>query len=214
MGFQDKKNYKPAPLTYLSILTSLWGLVWYWDYSKTANVTDEQRRLGQWIGIAHHVGSDMCYWILTDKYKVIEQMMVQHILSSSLQTAAVKTKFDAFETTVNNLLHTCEVAVNEPNVFYLDDDDVINIHGNNNMTTPTVMEYGDMIQPDKIDIDDERFDKYLNAEIIIDCGGTPIHTHIFKHLQMNEGEPVSVRNHNPHLDTCEYECITDDGILE
>ena len=102
------------------------------------------------------------------------QTMVQHILSSDLQTTAVKAKFDAFETTVDNLLCNCEVAVNEPNVFYLDDDDVIDICGNNNMTTLTARtEYGDMIQPDKIDTNDERFDEYLNAEIIIDhsCNG-------------------------------------------
>ena len=39
--------------------------VWYWDQKKM-DMTDEQAKLGRWLGIAHRVGSDMTYWILTE----------------------------------------------------------------------------------------------------------------------------------------------------
>lgn len=43
--------------------------VWYWDQKKM-DMTDEQAALGRWLGIAHRVGSDMTYWILTESGKV------------------------------------------------------------------------------------------------------------------------------------------------
>lgn len=38
-----------------------YDLVWYWDQKKM-DMTDEQARIGRWLGIAHRVGSDMTYW--------------------------------------------------------------------------------------------------------------------------------------------------------
>jgi hypothetical protein len=34
--------------------------VWYWD-AKKMDMTDEQARIGRWLGISHRVGSDMTY---------------------------------------------------------------------------------------------------------------------------------------------------------
>ncbi|KAI2498321.1 Reverse transcriptase (RNA-dependent DNA polymerase) [Fragilaria crotonensis] len=44
--------------------------VWYWDHHKT-DMNNEQARIGRWLGIAHRVGSDMTYWILTRAGHVI-----------------------------------------------------------------------------------------------------------------------------------------------
>ena len=50
----------------------------YWDQKKM-DMTDEQAKLGRWLGIAHRVGSDMTYWILTESGKVIARSTVQHV---------------------------------------------------------------------------------------------------------------------------------------
>jgi hypothetical protein len=39
--------------------------VWYWDQKKM-DMGEEQARVGRWLGIAHRIGSDMTYWILTE----------------------------------------------------------------------------------------------------------------------------------------------------
>ena len=69
---------------------AFWDLIWYWDYSKLVDMGDEQKKFGRWLGIAHCVGSNMCYWILTEYGKVIAWMTVQHVLFSELQQASVK----------------------------------------------------------------------------------------------------------------------------
>jgi hypothetical protein len=41
-----------------------YNYVWYWD-EKKVDMTDDQRLIGRWLGIAHCIGSNMTYWILT-----------------------------------------------------------------------------------------------------------------------------------------------------
>jgi hypothetical protein len=40
------------------------------------DMTDEQARIGRWLGIAHRVGSDMTYWLLTETGTVIARSTV------------------------------------------------------------------------------------------------------------------------------------------
>mgnify|MGYP003433105189 FL=1 len=47
-------------------------------------------------------------------------------------------------------------------------------------TTPMDDDYGMMLQPEKIDVDDKQFDNYLNSELLIDCSGIPVQVHVTK----------------------------------
>ncbi len=67
-----------------------YDLVWYWDQEKM-DITDEQARIGRWLGIADRVGSDMTYWILTESGNVLARSTVQDIRMSDLATSAVQT---------------------------------------------------------------------------------------------------------------------------
>ena len=41
--------------------------LFYWiDRTNKPDSLDGVRRLGRWLGILHHVGLDMCYWLITD----------------------------------------------------------------------------------------------------------------------------------------------------
>ena len=63
--------------------------VWYWD-ERNADMADDPTKIGRWLGIAHRVGSDMTYWILTQSGKVIARSTVQHVIHSEIQTDAIK----------------------------------------------------------------------------------------------------------------------------
>ena len=68
--------------------------VWYWDQKKM-DMTDEQARLGCWLGISHRVGRDMTYWILTESGTVITRSStVQHITISDMATSRFGTGRD------------------------------------------------------------------------------------------------------------------------
>ena len=46
-----------------------YDLVWFWNNHSD----DTNPMLGRWLGIPHRVGSDLCYWILSEKGKVLSE---------------------------------------------------------------------------------------------------------------------------------------------
>ena len=72
-----------------------YDLVWYWDERK-ANMADDPKKIGWWLRIAHCVGSDMTYWILTQSGKVIARLTVQQVIHSEIRTDAIKKRVDDF----------------------------------------------------------------------------------------------------------------------
>jgi hypothetical protein len=97
--------------------------VWYWDQRKM-DMTDEQARVGRWLGIAHRVGSDMTYWILTQSGQVIARSTVQHITVSDMATDATKARIQSFDSSLLTRLNDEAFTLDHPNhVFYLQDDD-------------------------------------------------------------------------------------------
>ena len=52
-----------------------YDLVWFWN-----NQSDDTKpMLGRWLGVSHRVGSALCYWIISEKGKVLSQTTVQHL---------------------------------------------------------------------------------------------------------------------------------------
>ena len=78
-------------------------------------------------------------------------------------------------------MHHCakEILVNDPNIFYIDDIEMES-ETTTEATTPMDDDYRMMLQPEKIDMDDEQFDNYLNSELLIDCSGIPVQLHVTK----------------------------------
>jgi hypothetical protein len=188
--------------------------VWYWDQPKS-DMTDEQARLGRWLGIAHRIGSDMTYWVLTDSGRVIARSTVQHITISDMATEAIRNRVTHFDTTLLTRLCDDNFQLHNPNpVFYLQDDpDAVDSAADN---IPADAEYGDMNQPAKLEADDiefDSFDQYLNAEFGVNRDGETAIAKVIKRAKDNSGNPIGKRHPNPLLDTREYECELEDGTL-
>jgi hypothetical protein len=96
--------------------------VWYWDQKKM-DMTEEQASLGRWLGIAHRIGSDMTYWILTESGKVIARLIVQHVTTTDMLADAMKTRMSTFDANLHTRLDDKNFHLDTPNhVFYLQDD--------------------------------------------------------------------------------------------
>jgi len=55
---------------------SFYDWCWYWS-GPSHELTDDKAEIGRVIGVAHRVGSDMCYWVLTETCKVLARTTVQ-----------------------------------------------------------------------------------------------------------------------------------------
>jgi hypothetical protein len=190
--------------------------VWYWDDLKT-DMNNEQTLIGRWLGIAHRIGSDMTYWILTNAGHVIARSTVQHITLSDMATDTIRNRLSAFDNELSIQLSDDNFHLDHPNpVFYLQDDpddDYTAVDA-----IPPDAEHGDMIQPAKQDADDiefETFDQYLNSEFMVlnKDGENSMATKGVKRTRNNNGNPIGKRNANPLLDTREYECELEDGSV-
>ena len=176
--------------------------VWYWDTPKHG-MNVGQARISRWLGITHHVGTDMTYWILTEAGHVIARSTVlQHITVSDMATDVIKGRVVAFDARLLTRFHDGNFVIDIPNnVFNLQDNDFNDLtptdtHDN----IPLDTEYGDMLQPDKIDADDvefETFDRYIGAEFLVNQNGESFPVRVTKRVRDNSGKPVGKSNANP-----------------
>jgi hypothetical protein len=47
--------------------------------------------------MSHHVGSDLCYWIVTDSRQVVSKTSVEHVTCKDYLSEATKMKVKEFE---------------------------------------------------------------------------------------------------------------------
>jgi hypothetical protein len=184
--------------------------VWYWDEAK-ADMSEGQRLLGRWLGIAHRIGSDMTYWIMTQSGRVIARSTVQHVTTSDLSNTAVREAIENFDNAVNQRLAEENHVNIDLGVFYIEDEDVDDAP---EVNIPTDDEYGDMIIEPRPDVDVETYDQYLNAEFVVNRDGEPVRARVSKRARTEAGSLVGNTHTNPLFDTREYECVFDDGNVE
>ena len=60
--------------------SEMYDLVYWIDRLNKTDTLDDIRRLGRWLGISHGVGSDMCYWLITESGKLVSKTSVEHVI--------------------------------------------------------------------------------------------------------------------------------------
>jgi hypothetical protein len=73
-----------------------YDLVWWWDQPNKPNINDETKQLGRWLGVSHCVGSDLCYWIVTDSGQVVLKNSVEHVTCKDYLNDNTKAKVKDF----------------------------------------------------------------------------------------------------------------------
>ena len=123
---------------------------------------------------SHRVGSDLCYWLITNSGKIISKTSVEHVTRDDYLQEDLKKEIEEFNERLEQCLSENFVIEGDGNFdsMYLDDiDDDGNNAGvaANQGLTPTEEEYGDMLAEERPEADDEEaVDKYLNAELCLD----------------------------------------------
>jgi hypothetical protein len=187
--------------------------VWYYDQKKI-EINGSGRRLARWLGVAHRIGSDLCYWLLLESGKFIARTTVRRVVREDYLNDDIKLEIKRINRSVENRLSDQNFTQHNQNGFYIQDkpnDDA-------SMTRTCEEDYGDMNLPDIPDIndvDDGLMDKYLNADLIFDVGnGYKRKGHVVKRAKGTSGEPIMRANADPLLDTCEHVVKFTDGSSE
>jgi hypothetical protein len=168
--------------------------VWYWHRPGD----DDNPRVGRWLGVAHRVGSNLCYWILTSAAKVVARTTVQHLTEIEMLGPVIKKRVFDYDHWVKHLLndrahidHDIEGLAQSLADIDLEDE----------QEDPVVLP----------EATEEAFDEYVGAELFIPSGGELIRGRVTKRLKDFQGNPVGTRSANPVFDTRDYEAVLEDG---
>jgi hypothetical protein len=75
--------------------------MWYWGKPSD----DNNPKMGRWLGVAHRIGSAMCYYVLSKTGKVLTRTTVQHVTLLEMATDDVKAKAEAFNVSLRGRLY-------------------------------------------------------------------------------------------------------------
>ena len=144
-----------------------YDLVWYWPNTHPP-LTTKNRELARWVGVAHRIGSDMCYWLLPKSGKPIADTTVQHVTAEDLRDSETKKQVDDFDTELTQRLDDTHFTIVGTDNFYLEIFMIktTKLTGTAR-TTPSDAEYN---SPEaKPDIDDiKQYDKLFGATFMLD----------------------------------------------
>ena len=134
--------------------------------------------MANWIGISHRVGSDTCYWLITESGKLISKTSVEHVTQEDWAHESKRKQIQEFEVQIaarlndENFMIPGDMQYHQQYLDITDDgnDDEITETTTAEANIPSDADYGDMFVEDLADADDDAIDKYLTAELILDVG--------------------------------------------
>jgi len=188
-----------------------------WVLNRTSikmDTVNEERLPAKWLGVSHHVGRDLSYWLLLGSGKIVSRTSVQHVTQSDMRDDILKKRINEFEETLEERLNSENFQSEETDVdFYFEDVEI----AEDNPNAPTDEEYGDMIQEENKDVDEFDnvvYNRYLGAELSINRGDSEIRGRVVKRARCNNGEFIGLLHKNPLMDSREYWIEFPDGDEE
>jgi hypothetical protein len=147
-----------------------YDIVWWWDRPNKPNIMDETKRLARWLGVSHHVGSDLCYWLATDSRQVVSKTSVEHVTRDDYLLEDIKKQIEDFDKKLKGRLDDSNfILQGEDNVDLRFLEDIVDDNGigavGEKGIMPTDEEYGGMLVEERPEEDNEAIDKYLNMEL-------------------------------------------------
>lgn len=173
---------------------------WVWVYNTRDNSMEENPVLARWLGVAHRVGSEMCYWVLLQNGRVVARTTVQHVTKDDADKPAIRDRMTSFDASIKEKLEEGTAAQpikGQPGVYYLnDEDDIYAPKAEPSVPTP------------------DSFDSNLGATVRLILGGELQRGVVSKRIKDDNGVPVGVAADNPLEDTRMYEVAFENGVSE
>ena len=141
---------------------------WYWPNTHPP-LTTKNRQLTRWVGVAHRIGSDMCYWLIPQSGIPISDTTVQHVTLEDIRNPAIKKQIDEFDEELTKRLDDSNFVIQGSDDFYLDDmyDEVDEQTYGDGSRTSTDQEY--QLPEERSEEDSvEQYDNLIGATFLLD----------------------------------------------
>lgn len=217
-GYEEVFGQTPNIAEYLDF--EFYDRVWWWDRGDKISSTKDPKRLARWLGISHRIGSDMCYWLITESGQIISKSTVQHVIKDDFLNPSLKKSIDEFDEKLKTRLDDSNFQIGLPDgaeQYKLPDVSLPEeLDNRDESNIPSDAEYGDMLVDERPEEDDEEaIDKYLGMELMMDVGtGNERGARVVKRARDDEGRPIGRAHTNPIMDTRSYEIEFTDGTRD
>ena len=197
-----------------------YDLCWY--YTEThPSISKDNRALCRWLGVSHRIGSDMCYWIITETGRPMAETTVQHVTRDDLLDQDMKMQIDNFNEAVERRLSDQNFVIPIPEYmdgFALQDVDYDLPQWDVPGWDPTAGDEPNDNVPlaeAEDDIDPEVYDEYVGAKVILnDADGRANLATVVRRSTDHTGRPIGKRHHVTAFDTREFDIELEDGTQE
>ena len=170
--------------------------VWYHENAGLGEV-----KLSCWLGVTHHVGSQMCYHVLTQNRTVIARSSVQRVTNVEADTEANKQLFSTFDAEITCRLCTGDLPVDgdkpDPVLWadIMENDDDFHEEFQKVHSDPQTPD-ADQSTPEIMD------DTYINTQLSLphDADG-PTFATVGRRIRDADDNPIGTAHQNPILDT-------------
>ena len=175
--------------------------------------------IGRWMGVSHRVGKLMSYWILPESGIVMSCTTVQRMTHLEKQIDEYKERMNEFQKALEgkwqaesaNILGKLTKDIPASLILSLENEDEEFLEEFNRVIKDADLAEGDDDQPSEYGVEDT----YLGMEMGIRRDEEGLHHARVKRRAMDEnGKPIGRPNHNPLLDSRQYEVEYSDGIIE
>lgn len=206
-GYEMLTGTTPDISEYLDF--DFYDLVWYWR-SSHPSLSEHDRELARWMGVAHRVGSDMCYWLMPVSGIPVVNTTVQHVTLEDLRNPEIKARVEEFNTKLDERLNDTNFVLpgNDLDHYYPRDSYEIDV-----VEDAENGDFDDDGDPDDDNVD--AYDKLIGATFLLDpvkCpGNVATKATVIKRKTDPQGKPLGKPHHNPLLDTREYIVELEDG---
>ena len=174
--------------------------------------------LGRWLGVSHHVGKLMSYWVLPESGIPVSATTVQRVTNLEEQTEEFKANALKFEEKVKRKWEVESAQINE-NQIPVKPESVLDLENEDEEFREEFHRVID--EPNVPHIDDvkteEQYNNYVNMEISIQTGDDTEpaqHARVKRRAVDVDGIPMGTPNENPILDQRQYEVEFNDGRIE
>ena len=119
-GYEEVTGKTPDISEYCDF--DFYDLVWYHS-GVHPSISDDNREMGRRLGVSHRIGSDMCYWVITESGKVIAETTVQHVTRDDLLDPEIVSQVEKFTTNLDKRLDDENFWIERMSDFNFDEDD-------------------------------------------------------------------------------------------
>lgn len=182
---------------------NFYDLVWYWR-SANPSLLHHDRELAWWMGAAHRIGSDMCYWLMPVSGIPIVNTTVQHVTMEEMHEPKIKQRADEFEASLRQRLDNTNFILpgNDIDHTYPLDIYEIPVDGSD-LNGDNLCADNDTLQPEADNI--ESYDRLIGSTFLLDplrCpGNVATKAKVISRKLYSLGNPIGKAHKNPLLDT-------------